>query len=72
MTVTMQEKRNQAHTQPTNPILTIADPKELKMAITEMFHAYVWQCTGRNEEDHETICAVFHGLIFMIDQLPSD
>lgn len=55
-----------------NDILTIADPDSLKMALNEMFHSYVWQCVGRSEEQHETICLIYFGMIQMIDNLPKD
>ncbi len=51
----------------TQSILCIADAADIKHALEEMFYAYVWNCTGRDEQEHETICAVYHGLLGLVN-----
>jgi len=53
-------------------ILNIADAAQIKHSLEEMFYAYVWDCTGRDEEEHEIICAVYHGLIGLVDQVDAE
>ncbi len=51
-----------------NPMLSIADAEDIKYSLEEMFYAYVWTCVGRSEQDHEKICAVYHGLLTLLDR----
>ena len=69
-TAASQAKRTKPILYPDNPMLTIADTSVLRFALDQMFHAYVWTCTGRDEEDHENICFVYHNLLTLLDFSP--
>lgn len=74
---TVTEKTAQANAPTTspethNPMLSIADASEIKHVLEELFYAYVWHCTGRSEEEHETICFVYHGLLGLLDRSPEN